>query len=104
MDKENVVGLVYRIKCEMYMASYIGKMERSLKARFSEQRRQSSSNSDAKQIHLEQPDHTVKMDDTKILITEFRWFKRGSKEANYIKTIHPSPNRDEDRYSLLSVG
>ena len=71
VEKEKVVGPVYRIQCEMCDASYIGETERSLKARFSEHRRPSSSNSEvAKHIHTEQPDHNVKMENTRILKTE----------------------------------
>ena len=85
-------------------ASYIGETERSLKARFSEHRRPSSSNSEvAKHIHTEQPDHNVKMDNTRILTTKSRWFERGVKEAIFIKAMNPSLNRDGGRYSLPPV-
>ena len=57
----------------------------------------------AKHIHTEQPDHNVKMEKTRILTTESRWFERGVKEAIYIKTMNPSLNRDGGRYSLLPV-
>ena len=104
VDKESVVGPVYRIQCEECPASYIGETERSLKTRFNEHRRPSSSNSEvARHIHVEQPDHTVKMDNTSILTTEARWFERGVKEAIYIKAMQPNLNRDGGRYSLPPV-
>ena len=41
LSKENVVGPVYKIKCEECDAVYVGETERSLKVRFSEHRRPS---------------------------------------------------------------
>ena len=104
VSKENVVGPVYKIKCEKCEAMYVGETERSLKARFSEHRRPSSSNSEvAKHIHVEQPDHSVELDHTDILTTESRWFERGVKEAIYIRALNPSLNRDGGRYNLPPV-
>ena len=75
-----------------------------MKARFNEHRRPSSSTSEvAKHIHVEQPNHTVKMDNTAILTTEARWFERGVKEAIYIKAMHPNLNRDGGRFNLPPV-
>ena len=69
-------------KCE---AMYVGKTERSLKARFSEHRRCSATNSEvANHSHVEQPDHSVELDPTDILMEESRWFHLGVKEAIYI--------------------
>ena len=71
------VGPVYKIKCEECEAMYIGETERSLKARFSEHRRPSSTTSEvAKHVHTDQPEHTVELDNTEILTTESRWFER----------------------------
>ena len=104
VDKESVVGLVYRIQCEECLASYIGETERSLKTRFNEHRRPSSSNSKvARHIHMEQSDNTVKMDSTSILTTEARWFERGVKEAIYNKAMHQNLKRYCGRYSLPPV-
>ena len=58
---------MYKIKCEECEATYVGETERSLKARFSEHRRPSSTTSEvAKHIHSNQPEHTVKLDNTEI--------------------------------------
>ena len=46
MGKENVVGPVYKIKCEECDAVYVCETERSLKARFSEHQRPSSTTSE----------------------------------------------------------
>ena len=46
VSKENVVGPVYKIKCEECEVTYIGEMERSLKSRFNEHRRPSSTTSE----------------------------------------------------------
>ena len=82
VDKENVVGLVYKIKCEECEALYVGETERSLQSKLSEHRRPSSTSSEvAKHIHTDQPEHTVELDNTEILTTEPRWFEIGVKEA-----------------------
>ena len=104
VDKENVVGPVYKIKCEECESTYVGETERSLKARFSEHRRPSSITSEvAKHIHMDQPEHTAELDNTEILTTEPRWFERGVKEAIYIRALNPSLNRDGGRYNLPAV-
>ena len=75
-----------------------------MKARFSEHRRPSSSNSEvAKHIHTEQPDHNAKMENTRILTTESRWVERGGGKAIFIKTMNTSLNRDSGRYCLPPV-
>ena len=85
-------------------ATYVGKTERLLKARFSEHRRPSSTTSEVeKHIHTDQPEHTVELDNTEILTTEPRWFERGVKEAIYIRALNPSLNRNGGRYNLPPV-
>ena len=80
VSKENVVGPVYKINCGECEATYVGETERSLKSRFNEHRTPSSTTSEiAKHIHVEQPEHYVELENTEILITESRWFKRGVK-------------------------
>ena len=104
VDKENVVGPVYKIKCEECEATHEGETEISLKARFSEHRRPCSTTSEvAKHIHTDQPEHTVELDNTEILTTEPRWFERGVKEAIYISALNPSLNWDGGRYNLPPV-
>ena len=90
VDKENVVGPVYKIKCEECEATHAGETERSLKARFSEHRRPSSTTSEvAKHIHTDQPEHTVELDNTEILTTEPRWFERGVKRSHLHQRTEP---------------
>ena len=48
----------------------------------------------AKQIFLEQPEHSVALENIEILTTESRWFERGVKEAIYVRALNPSLNRD----------
>ena len=101
VDKENVVGPVYSIKCEECEATYVGETERSLKARFSEHRRPRGCTSEAaKHIHTDQPEHAVELDNTEILTTEPRWFERGVKEAIYIRALNPSLSSHGGRYNL----
>ena len=84
--------------------SYIGETERSLKARFLEHRRPSSSSSEVSQhIHIESPGHHINLDKVEILDREERYFERGVKEAIYIRALQPSLNRDGGRYKLPRV-
>ena len=102
-SKENVVGPVHKIKCEECEVTYVyvDEKERSLKSRFNEHQRLSSTTSEvAKHIHLEQPEHSVELDNTEILTTESRWFESGMKEAIYIRALNPSFNKDGGRYNL----
>ena len=102
--KEQVVGPIYEIKCEDCDASYVGETERSLKARFSEHRRPSTVSSEvSKHIHTDQPNHNIKLDNTKILSVESKWFDRGVKETIYIRARNPSLNKDGGRYNLPPI-
>ena len=103
-SKENMVGPVYKIKCEECEATYVGETERSLKSRFNEHWRPSSTTSEvSKHIHIEHPEHSVELENTEILTTESRWFERGVKEAIYVRALNPSLNRDGGRYNLPPV-
>ena len=85
-------------------STHAGETERSLKARFSEHRRPSSTTSEvSKHIHVDHPQHSVELENTEVLTTEPRWFKRGVKEALYIKALNSSLNRDGGRYNLPPV-
>ena len=69
--------------------------ERSLKTRFLEHRRPSSTSSEVSQhIHIESPGHHVDLDQVKILDREPRFFERGGKEAIFIRINKPSLNKD----------
>ena len=104
IEKEKVVGPVYKITCEDCEASYVGETERSLKARFCEHRRPSSVNSEvSRHIHTDNPDHGVQLDKTEILAVEPKWFERGVKEAIYIRANKPSLNRDGGRFNLSPI-
>ena len=60
VGKDKVVGPVYKISCEECEATYVGETERSLKARFGELSRPSSTTSEvSKHIHTDSPDHTI---------------------------------------------
>ncbi|KAI8514558.1 hypothetical protein Bbelb_071490 [Branchiostoma belcheri] len=51
-------------------------------------------------IHIESPGHTVDLEGVRILDTEQDYFKRGIKEAIYIRALQPSLKRDGGRYRL----
>ena len=60
VGKDRVVGPVYKISCEYCEATYIGKTERSLKARFGKHRRPSSTTSEvSRHIHSDNPNHNI---------------------------------------------
>ena len=109
-EKKDTVGPVYMIPCQgqttrgLCSESYIGETERSLKTRFLEHRRPSSTSSEVSQhIHIESPGHRVDLDKVKILDRDPRWFERGVKEAIYIRANQPSLNKDGGRYKLPRV-
>ena len=104
VGKDKVVGPVYKISCEECDATYVGETERSLKAKFGEHRRPSSTTSEvSKHIHTDNPNHNITLENTKILSVEHKWFERGVKEAIYIRAMNPSLNRDGGRYNLPPV-
>ena len=109
-DKRDITGPIYGIYCQgqttrgKYKEFYIGETERSLKTRFFEHKRPSSTSSEvSNHIHIESPGHHVDLDEVKILDREPRWFERGVKEAIYIKVNNPTLNKDRDRYKLPGV-
>ena len=104
VGKDKVVGPVYKISCEECDATYVDETERSLKARFGEHRRPSSTTSKvSKHIHTDNPNHNITLENTKILSVEHKWFERGVKEAIYIRAMNPSLNRDGGCYNMPPV-
>ncbi|XP_072039555.1 uncharacterized protein [Amphiura filiformis] len=100
-DKKDVTGPVYLIPCQGQTTrgpcseSYIGETGRSLKTRFLEHRRPSSTSSEVSQhIHIESPGHHVDLEKVQILDREPRYFERGVKEAIHIRANQPSLNKD----------
>ena len=80
-------------------AHYIGETERSLKSQFDKLKRPSSIVSEvSRDIHKSNPDHTISMENARILTTETcRWFERGIKEELYSCAYRPTLNRDGGR-------
>jgi len=104
IDKQRVIGPVYQIKCNDCDASYVGETERSLKARFMEHRRPSSTGSEVSgHLHSDQEGHDISIEDTKMLCVESKYFERGVKEAIQIRRLRPSLNRDGGRHTLPSI-
>ena len=93
VDKENVVGPVYKIKCEECDVVYVDDIERFLKSRFREHQQPSSTTLEvSKRIHVDHPQHSVELENTEVLITELRGFESGVKEAIYIRAFNPGPS------------
>ena len=107
LEKQDTTGVIYRIRCQgqtdrgQCTESYIGETERSLKTRFQEHRRPSSTSSEVSQhIHIESPGHKVDLKSVEILDREPRYFERFIREAIYIRAHRPSLNRDGGRFKL----
>ena len=79
-----------------------GETEISLKARFDEHRRPSSSNTSGSfgHIHIDCQGHTVYIKETKILTVELKWFEKGVKEVIH---GHSAIDRDGKVRSTASL-
>ena len=78
--------------------------ERSLKTRFLEHRRPSSTSSEVSQhIHIESRGHHVDLNQVKILDREPRFFERGVKEAIYIESTSHHSTRTRPIQATQSV-
>ncbi|KAH3737362.1 hypothetical protein DPMN_043945 [Dreissena polymorpha] len=65
-------------------------------------RRQSSPSSEvSRQIHDCKPDHTITMENVRILDRGPSWFERGVKEAIYIRALRPGLNKDWGCFQVL---
>ena len=101
-SKEQICGPVYYIKCdggkegEHCNENYIGETERTLKSRVSEHHKPSCSLWSEVSHHLfrEHPDRGFQMVNVNIIGCESDWFRRGVKEANYIRQLRLLLNRD----------
>ena len=54
-------------------------------------------------MHTDSLDHTIMVENMKILDVEHKWFERGVKEAIHIQALKPSLNRDGGRYNLPPI-
>ena len=109
-EKKDTASPIYCIRCQgqtqrgQCTESYIGETAKSLKTRFLEHRRPSSTSFEVSQhIHIESPDNHVDLEEVKILDREQRYFERGVKEAIYIRVNQPLLNKDGGRYKLSRV-
>ena len=69
-----MVGSVYHITCD---ATYVDETKSSLKTRFLEQQRKISLCSEVSQhVHVDRPEHGVRLDKVKILTDENRKFEK----------------------------
>ena len=102
--KKRVVCLVYHISCDNCDESYIGETGSSLKSRFMEHRRQRSTSSEvSRHVNCDQPDHSISVDNVRILEVELTWFKKAVREAIQIWINNLTLNNDVGRYNLPQV-
>ena len=74
--------------------THIGETERSLKARFLEHRRLSSTSPEVSRCNnKDKPEHDVHIDEARILDRDSDWFTRGVRDAIYNRAHKPIPNR-----------
>ncbi|XP_033117319.1 uncharacterized protein LOC117117198 [Anneissia japonica] len=109
-QKKDITGAIYHIPCQGKTTSgkckdsYIGESERTLKTRFLEHCRPSSTSSEIFQhIHIESPGHHVDLAQVNFLDREPRHFERGVKEAIHIRVNKPTLNRDVGRHKLPKI-
>ena len=80
----------------------IGEMARTFKASVSECRRPSSFTSKVSDhLFREHRGHQFQSENVRIPDRKPDWFRRGIKEAIYIRQLQPSLSRDGGRYQLL---
>ena len=102
VPKDKVCGAVYYVPCNDCDASYIGETERQVKKRLQEHQRPSNKSSPVVQHH-KSTGHKVNVKNIRILEKEDNWFRRGIKEAIYIRANNSSLNRDQGRHHLPAV-
>ena len=95
-DKQS--NLVYGFKCKGpdCTEAYVGETKQSIKARFSQHRRPSSSDHQANSAiydHTKRSGHDIDTEDVVILDREERWFERGVREAIWERVEKPSLNK-----------
>ncbi len=102
VPKDKVCGAIYYVPCNDCPASYIGETERPFKKRLQEHQRPSNKSSPVVQ-HNKSTGHKVNDKNVRILEKEDNWFRRGVKEAIYIKANNSTLNRDQGRHHLPAV-
>ena len=90
-------GTIYQISCTDCDSSYIGESARPLEVRINEHK---AKNSKSPAGEHTKTGHKMDWKNTKILDRESDWFRRGVKEAIYIRTTDCDLNRDQGRHKL----
>jgi len=108
--KEEICGVVYQINCggtrtQKCTSTYVGETSKTLKTRFDQHRRPSSTSSHVS-LHLHQPDresHTITMDNIKILDRDPCTFERKIREAIHIRRLKPDLNKNVGAAELPAI-
>jgi len=108
--KEEICGVVYQINCggtrtQKCTSTYVGETSKTLKTRFDQHRRPSSTSSHVS-LHLHQPDresHTITMDNFKILDRDPYTFERKIREAIHIRRLKPDLNKNVGAAELPAI-
>ena len=103
--KHKMNNIVYAVQCsEECSELYIGETKQQLHQRMAQHRRAKASGQDsAVYLHLKDKGHSFEDSQVRILDREEDWFKRGVKEAIYVKMEKPSLNRGGGVRHLLSA-
>ena len=91
-------GTVYQFHCRNCDSGYVGKTALVLDTRVAEDRRPSTINSPVGDH--QKAGHNIDWKGVQILDKETDWFRRGVKEAIYIRTHKIDLNRDQGRHRL----
>ncbi|XP_044151431.1 uncharacterized protein LOC122939429 [Bufo gargarizans] len=102
--KHKMDNIVYAVQCnEECSELYIGETKQ-LHQRMAQHRRAKTSGQDsAVHLHLKGTGHTFEDSQVRVLDKEADWYKRGVKEASYVKMEKPSLNRGGGVRHLLSA-
>ncbi|KAG8439768.1 hypothetical protein GDO86_005801 [Hymenochirus boettgeri] len=95
IPKHKKSGIIYAVQCSEECSDlYVGETKQQLHQRMAQQRRANSSGQDsAMYLHLKDKGHTFEDCNVNILAKKCDLFKRGVKEAIYVKINKPSLNR-----------
>ena len=83
-------GVVYEIQCPECPAQYVGETARTLETRMRDHLKQKSP-----RTAVGEHEHSIKMDDVKVIAREDNMWRRKIRESIEIRTHHPAINRDQ---------
>ena len=102
IDKSDLTGVVYKFRCNLCPASYVGQTKRSLSARINEHKSCRIDNS-VVSSHILEFNHDFDWKNVKILDIEPDYFKRSLSEMLFINSDKNNINLKEDVSKLNRI-